>query len=70
MLNAEGDADGYFFNTRTHMVERGRQSAWEHLMGPYGTLEEAERALETATAKSAAWDSEDAEWDDEDQARS
>jgi hypothetical protein len=56
---------GYYFNIRTKMVEHGRQSAWEHLMGPYDTREEAEIALEIAAARTADWD-DDAEWDDED----
>jgi hypothetical protein len=64
---SEGDVHGeYFYNTRTRMVERGRLSPWEHLMGPYGTLEEAEEALETAKARNEEWDDEDAAWNDED----
>ena len=56
----------YYFNIRTQMVEHGRQSAWEHLMGPYDTREEAERALETAQARTAKWDEDQVEWDEED----
>jgi len=59
------DTDGkteYFFNTRTEMVEKGRQSSWEHLMGPYDTPEEAAQALEIARKKSKAWDDEDRTW--------
>jgi len=52
----------YFFNTRTQMVEKGRQSSWEHLMGPYDTPEEASQALEIARKKSQAWDADDAAW--------
>ena len=52
----------YFFNTRTQMVEKGRQSSWEHLMGPYDTPEEASQALEIARKKSKAWDADDAAW--------
>ncbi|GIG55552.1 SPOR domain-containing protein [Demequina activiva] len=52
----------YFFNTRTRMVEKGRQSSWEHLMGPYGSAEEAARALEKAQERTEAWDEDDAEW--------
>jgi hypothetical protein len=62
----EPDGD-YYFNVRTRMVEHGRQSAWEHLMGPYETLDEAERALEIAQARNADWDEDDLEWDDEDE---
>ncbi len=57
----------YYFNIRTRMVERGRQSAWEHLMGPYETLDEAEKALEIAEARTADWDDDDLEWDSEDE---
>ena len=57
---------GYYFNIRTKMVEHGKQSPWEHLMGPYDTREEAEIALEIAAARTADWDEDDAEWDEED----
>lgn len=52
----------YYFNTATQMVEKGRQSSWEHLMGPYGTPEEAAKAIETAQRRSDAWDESDDEW--------
>lgn len=57
----------YFFNTRTQMVEKGRQSSWEHLMGPYDTPEEAEKALETARKRSQAWDDDDRAWNNGDE---
>jgi hypothetical protein len=28
----------YFFNTTTGSVEEGRQSSWEHLIGPFATF--------------------------------
>lgn len=56
----------YYFNTRTRMVEKGRQSAWEHLMGPYTSAEEAEQALAKAQERVEQWDEEDAEWEDDD----
>ena len=56
-----GEAE-YFFNTRTRMVEKGRVSSWEHLMGPYATREEAERALKKAQERAEAWEDEDDEW--------
>ncbi|MFW2514489.1 SPOR domain-containing protein [Demequina sp. SO4-13] len=52
----------YFFNTRTRMVEKGRVSSWEHLMGPYPTREEAERALEKAERRAEEWDEQDEDW--------
>ncbi|MCM0638375.1 SPOR domain-containing protein [Cellulomonas wangsupingiae] len=50
----------YFYNTRTHEVEEGRQSDWSQLMGPYATREEALQALERARARNDAWDAQDA----------
>lgn len=61
----------FYFNVRTKMVEKGRQSSWEHLMGPYETEEDAAKALEIAQARNADWDEDEAawagEWDDEDE---
>jgi len=54
----------FYFNTATQMVEKGRQSSWEHLMGPYASADEAARALETAQARSQNWD-EDESWSDD-----
>jgi hypothetical protein len=52
----------YYFNTQTRMVEKGRLSSWEHLLGPYDSYDEAARALETAHKRAEAWDDADAEW--------
>lgn len=52
----------YYFNVRTQMVEKGRQSSWEHLMGPYETPEQATKAMEIARERSKAWDADDAAW--------
>lgn len=52
----------YFFNVRTKMVEKGRVSSWEDLMGPYPTRDEAQEALENAAKRSQAWDDEDDDW--------
>ncbi|ACZ31067.1 hypothetical protein Xcel_2048 [Xylanimonas cellulosilytica DSM 15894] len=54
----------YWFNTRTGQVEHGRQSPWNELMGPYGTAEEAARALDKARDRTESWDDEDAAWRD------
>lgn len=54
----------YWFNTATRQVEEGHQSDWTNLLGPYATREEAERALETARARTEKWDEEDRRWDD------
>ena len=52
-------ADEFYYNTETGQVEQGKQSPWSHLMGPYPTREAAQHALETARARSEAWDEED-----------
>ena len=52
----------YYFNTKTQMVEKGRQSSWEHLMGPYDTPEDAANAMEIAKQRSKAWDADDKAW--------
>ena len=54
------DKAEYFFNTETRMVEKGRLSSWEHLLGPYATFADAASALDTAAKRSDAWDDEDA----------
>ena len=56
----------YYFNTRTRMVEKGRQSAWEDLMGPYASADEAQQAIAKAQERVDAWDEEDAAWKDDD----
>ena len=55
----------YYFNTSTQMVEKGRQSSWEHLMGPYATQEEAAKAMEIAAQRSKAWAEDDRAWGNE-----
>ena len=55
----------YFFNTSTGTVEeRENKSQAKDLLGPYATREEAEHALQTARARTEAWDQQDAEWED------
>lgn len=51
----------YYFNTRTHQVEVGKQSSWNERMGPYDTYEEALGALERARANTARHDAIDAQ---------
>ena len=65
MTSHEASPAEYYFNTRTRMVEKGRQSAWEHLMGPYATEAEAQKALEIAQQRVDEWDEADAEWEDD-----
>ena len=63
----------FYYNLKTGRVEEGRQSAWTDLMGPYPTRDAAERALETARARTQEWDatehggsrSRTQDWDDD-----
>lgn len=52
----------YWYNTETRAVEVGRRSSWSHLMGPYSTRAEAERALDSARSRNESWDKEDEDW--------
>jgi len=56
----------YFFNTTTGMVEEGRQSSGQHLLGPFATFDDASHALKIAEDKSDAWDDDDKAWRGED----
>ena len=56
----------YFFNTSTGMVEEGRQSSGQHLLGPFATFDDAAHALDIASGKSDAWDADDKAWRGED----
>jgi hypothetical protein len=57
----------FFYNVSTGQVEdlanRGQS---KDLLGPYPTREAAAAALETARAKTEAWDEEDRRWNDGD----
>lgn len=55
----------YWYNTKTHQVEKGPQSNWVNRMGPYATEAEARAALETAQARNEAWEREDEKWEDD-----
>lgn len=52
----------FWFNPGTGEVEEGRVSHWTDRMGPYPTREAAQQALQTARARSEAWDEEDRRW--------
>ncbi|MET4062071.1 hypothetical protein ABIB35_003650 [Arthrobacter sp. UYP6] len=51
----------YWFNVVTHEVEKGPQSDWTKLLGPYKSREEAESALLKVQQRNEAWDKEDEE---------
>ena len=53
----------YWYNVKTGKVEDDdNKSPGENLMGPYDSSDEAAKALETAQAKTEAWDEEDRRW--------
>ncbi len=56
--------NSYWYRVSDGVVEHGPQSPGTQLMGPYATREEAERALQSAAARTSAWDEEDAREDD------
>ncbi|MBP3223465.1 MAG: hypothetical protein J6M18_06030 [Actinomycetaceae bacterium] len=53
----------YYFNTRTHKVEYGKQSPWIERMGPYKTYEEASLALDIVKERNTIEDEKDREWE-------
>ncbi|MCI9888751.1 hypothetical protein JT358_09800 [Micrococcales bacterium 31B] len=63
MSNDAIDHDGYYYNVETHEVEHGKQSDWNHRMGPFATAAEAQAAIEKAKSRNEQWDKEDEEWD-------
>lgn len=54
----------FYYNLSTGSVEEGRQSSGTELMGPYATRQEAERALQTASARNEKWEDADEDWED------
>lgn len=65
-MESQPDNVEFYFNTTTGMVEQGRQSAGQHLLGPFLTADAAARALDNAANRSDAWDDEDKAWRGED----
>lgn len=61
MADHQGSGE-YYFNPSTGEVEEGMVSSWSRRMGPYPTREAAQRALETARARTESWDEEDRRW--------
>ena len=49
----------YWFNTKTMSVEVGKQALALYRIGPFGSKEEAENALETLRSRSQAWTDEE-----------
>ena len=55
----------YWYNLSSGQIERGQQSDYSQLLGPYASEAEARRALETAAAKSKAFDEKEREFRDD-----
>ncbi|WP_270887794.1 methionine aminopeptidase [Pedococcus sp. 5OH_020] len=55
----------YWYNLTTGQVEPDdAKSQGDDLMGPYDTQEAAANALESARARTEAWDAEDKAWEE------
>lgn len=55
----------YWYNVATGQVESDdNKSSSDDLMGPYETQSEAANALETARARTEAWDEQDRAWEE------
>ncbi|WP_313813505.1 SPOR domain-containing protein [Glutamicibacter sp.] len=46
----------YWYNVTTKTIERGPQSDWSRLLGPYDSEEEARNAMAKVQARNEAWD--------------
>lgn len=46
----------YWYNVATKSVEKGPQSDWSQLLGPYNSAAEAETAMSKVQARNEAWD--------------
>jgi len=60
-MAAAAEPDEFWFNSETKQVEEGRQSSWQHLLGPYPTRAAAEHALEQAAERTRRWDADERE---------
>lgn len=52
----------WYWSLRHNRVEGPVGDPNDHRLGPYETREQAEQALETARARTEAWDEEDRRW--------
>lgn len=57
----DSDAKEFWFNTKTKLVEVGKQTAAIYRIGPFETYEEASRALEVIEQRTKAWQREEDE---------
>ena len=56
---AEEQPEEYWFNMKTGLVEKGKQSAAVYRVGPFQTAGEAEVAMQLLKQRSEAWKTED-----------
>lgn len=49
----------YWYNVNTKTIEKGAQSDWSQLLGPYDSEAEARTALEKVQARNESWDAAD-----------
>lgn len=63
VMSRSGSVARYYWCLRHNRVETDANAcAARHRLGPYGSEEEAERALERVAERNAEWDAEDARW--------
>ncbi|GAA0813481.1 hypothetical protein Sya03_56080 [Spirilliplanes yamanashiensis] len=61
-----GRSGGYFWCLRHSRVETLADACpMQYRLGPYDSVADAERALDTVEKRNAAWDAEDARWNGE-----
>ncbi|WP_297008445.1 SPOR domain-containing protein [uncultured Corynebacterium sp.] len=60
-MSSDQSDQKWYFDTSTGEVTEGKVLGWDTRMGPYDSRQDAERALETARARTTTAD----EWDDD-----
>lgn len=55
VYSEKDESPEYWFNTKTNLVEVGKQSSAIYRLGPFATREEAEHALELMKRRSEEW---------------
>lgn len=58
------DGNSFWYRIDNGTVEQGPKSPGDRRMGPYATREEAQNALQSAAARTQAWDEEDSREDE------
>lgn len=58
-LDSAGVPEEFWYNLKTGKVEFGKLSAASYRVGPFGTYEEAEHAMELLNARAKKWESEE-----------